>query len=107
MLRVALEVQLNRLDVLMGVQPGTYAQELALSSPVATIPAIGNGTPADVLRRRPDAEINAEGRHEESSGTISFSDRLLERNNMTKPILVSGAAGAVGHEAYKKLVQQE
>lgn len=53
-LRIALEVQLNRLDVLMGVQPGTYARELALSSPVATIPAIGNVTPADVLRRRPD-----------------------------------------------------
>ncbi len=53
-LRVALEVQLNRLDVLMGVQPGTYAQELALSSPPPTIPSIGNVTPADVLRRRPD-----------------------------------------------------
>lgn len=53
-LRVALEVQLNRLDVLMGVQPGTYAQELALASPLPTIPSIGNVTPADVLRRRPD-----------------------------------------------------
>lgn len=53
-LRVALEVQLNRLDVLMGVQPGTYAQELALASPPPTIPSIGNVTPADVLRRRPD-----------------------------------------------------
>lgn len=53
-LRVALEVQLNRLDVLMGVQPGTYAQELAVPSSVASIPTIGNVTPADVLRRRPD-----------------------------------------------------
>lgn len=53
-LRVALAVQLNRLDVLMGVQPGTYAQELALSAPAVTIPSIGYVTPADVLRRRPD-----------------------------------------------------
>jgi outer membrane protein TolC len=31
-LRIGLEAQLNRLDVLMGAQPGTYAQELATPS---------------------------------------------------------------------------
>nr|WP_249194146.1 TolC family protein [Gluconobacter sp. Dm-73] len=45
-LRVALEVQLNRLDVLMGAQPETYAQELAFASPSPAILPIGNVTPA-------------------------------------------------------------
>jgi len=55
LLTVSLEAQLNRLDVLMGAQPGTYAAEL---TPVADIPEApeisGFGTPADLLRRRPD-----------------------------------------------------
>src|SRR5437764_6379053 len=55
LLTVSLEAQLNRLDVLMGAQPGTYAAEL---SPVANIPDVpeisGFGTPNDLLRRRPD-----------------------------------------------------
>lgn len=55
LIRVSLEAQLNRLDVLMGAQPGTYAAELR---PVAAIPAVpqisGYGTPTDLLRRRPD-----------------------------------------------------
>src|SRR5438552_4906464 len=55
LLIVSLEAQLNRLDVLMGAQPGTYAAEL---TPVADIPEVpdisGFGTPTDLLRRRPD-----------------------------------------------------
>jgi NodT family efflux transporter outer membrane factor (OMF) lipoprotein len=55
LLTVALEAQLNRLDVLMGAQPGTYAAEL---TPVADIPEVpeisGFGTATDLLRRRPD-----------------------------------------------------
>jgi NodT family efflux transporter outer membrane factor (OMF) lipoprotein len=54
-LRIGLEAQLNRLDVLMGVQPGTYAQELSKPAAIPTIPAIGAvNQPLDVLRRRPD-----------------------------------------------------
>ncbi|WP_158742987.1 efflux transporter outer membrane subunit [Acidisphaera sp. L21] len=54
-LRIRLEAQLNRLDVLMGVQPGTYAQELGRPADIPAIPAIGrNDQPLDVLRRRPD-----------------------------------------------------
>ena len=68
-LRVALEVQLNRLDVLMGAQPGTYAQELAFASPSPAIPPIGNVTPADILRRRPDI-IAAERRLAASNARI-------------------------------------
>lgn len=55
LLTVSLESQLNRLDVLMGAQPGTYAAEL---TPVADIPEVPEisayGTPTDLLRRRPD-----------------------------------------------------
>jgi NodT family efflux transporter outer membrane factor (OMF) lipoprotein len=54
-LRLALEQQLNRLDVLMGVQPGTYAHELATVCEIPSIPAIpGDQQPTDMLRRRPD-----------------------------------------------------
>jgi NodT family efflux transporter outer membrane factor (OMF) lipoprotein len=55
MLRVDLEAQLNRLDVLMGAQPGTYAKELATAADVPAIPAIpSDDRPLEVLRRRPD-----------------------------------------------------
>jgi NodT family efflux transporter outer membrane factor (OMF) lipoprotein len=62
-LKVALEAQLNRLDVLMGAQPGTYAAELAENPAIIPgVPAIGTGDqPVDVLRRRPD--IIAAERH--------------------------------------------
>ncbi|MGF6505836.1 efflux transporter outer membrane subunit [Paraburkholderia sp. 32] len=63
LLRVGLEAQLNRLDVLMGAQPGTYAVELGTNAAIIPdIPAIGTGDqPVDVLRRRPD--IIAAERH--------------------------------------------
>ncbi|WP_263419707.1 efflux transporter outer membrane subunit [Terriglobus albidus] len=55
LITASLEAQLNRLDVLMGAQPGTYAAELM---PVADIPEVpeisGFGAPTDLLRRRPD-----------------------------------------------------
>jgi NodT family efflux transporter outer membrane factor (OMF) lipoprotein len=54
-LRIALEAQLNRLDVLMGAQPGTYAEELKASSEIATIPHISASVlVTDLLHRRPD-----------------------------------------------------
>jgi NodT family efflux transporter outer membrane factor (OMF) lipoprotein len=55
LLRFALEKQLNRLDVLMGVQPGTYARELETSGEIPSVPPIPDDRqPTDVLRRRPD-----------------------------------------------------
>jgi len=55
LITVSLEAQLNRLDVLMGAQPGTYAAELTPVADIPDVPAIsGFGTPMDLLRRRPD-----------------------------------------------------
>jgi len=55
LLTVSLESQLNRLDVLMGAQPGTYAAELKPAANIPDVPVIsGYGTPTDLLRRRPD-----------------------------------------------------
>ncbi|WP_144140275.1 efflux transporter outer membrane subunit [Paraburkholderia sp. BCC1884] len=54
-LRIGLELQLNRLDVLMGAQPGTYAQELGAIQAIPLVPGIpGDDKPVDMLRRRPD-----------------------------------------------------
>ena len=54
-LAIILESQLNRLDVLLGVQPGTYAAELMTTADIPVVPAISTAGPAsDLLRRRPD-----------------------------------------------------
>jgi NodT family efflux transporter outer membrane factor (OMF) lipoprotein len=56
------EAQLNRLDVLMGAQPGTYRAELIAQAAVPAPPTlVGESAPADLLRRRPDV-IAAEQR---------------------------------------------
>lgn len=50
-----LDMALNALDVLTGVQPGTTRPELAAMAPVPAPPAISTaGGPAALLRRRPD-----------------------------------------------------
>src|SRR5438046_9325065 len=49
LLTVSLEAQLNRLDVLMGAQPGTYAAELSSVADIPDVPQIsGYGTPTDL-----------------------------------------------------------
>ena len=61
-LRIDVEAQLNRLDVLLGVQPGTFAAELQTPSDIPSLPSVpANDGPLDVLRRRPD--IIAAERH--------------------------------------------
>ena len=51
----ALEAQFNRLDVLMGAQPGTYRAELEAPAAIPAPPAVADADgPAALLRRRPD-----------------------------------------------------
>ncbi len=73
LLTIGLEAQLNRLDVLMGAQPGTYARELAAVSAIASIPAIPEtDSPSDLLRRRPDI-MAAERRVASASARIGVA----------------------------------
>jgi NodT family efflux transporter outer membrane factor (OMF) lipoprotein len=54
-LRAGLDIEQNRLDVLMGAQPGTWRAELAKAADVPSPPGLTAGDgPADLLRRRPD-----------------------------------------------------
>jgi NodT family efflux transporter outer membrane factor (OMF) lipoprotein len=54
-LTAGLDAQFNRLDVLMGAQPGTYRAELVVYGPLPAPPTLTTAsTPADLLRRRPD-----------------------------------------------------
>ncbi|MGO4700587.1 efflux transporter outer membrane subunit [Dyella sp. 2RAB6] len=54
-LNIELETQLNRLDVLMGAAPGTYAQEVQPEHVPFAVPSIDTAEgPASLLRRRPD-----------------------------------------------------
>jgi NodT family efflux transporter outer membrane factor (OMF) lipoprotein len=72
-LRVALEAQLNRLDVLMGAQPGTYAVELTPTATIPEVPAIeAQHLQRDLLRRRPDV-IAAERRLAASNARIGVA----------------------------------
>lgn len=59
-LRSAIESNMNALEVLSGVMPGTLHEELAAAAPIPTAPGIDTaGGRADMLRRRPDV-IEAE-----------------------------------------------
>jgi len=50
-----LEAQFNRLDILMGAQPGTWRAELATVEPIPAAPGVTDAAgPAGLLRRRPD-----------------------------------------------------
>lgn len=87
-LRTALEAQLNRLDVLLGEQPGTSSGELAGPADIPSIPAIPtDDLPQDVLRRRPDI-IAAERRLAASNERIGAA-----LSDYYPKISLSGALG--------------
>ena len=72
-LRIDLEAQINRLDVLLGQQPGTSAHELEPAQDIPEVPGIdGPDKPVDVLRRRPDV-IAAERRLAASNARIGLA----------------------------------
>jgi NodT family efflux transporter outer membrane factor (OMF) lipoprotein len=54
-LEAGLDAAMNALDVLLGVQPGTYRAELNAAAPIPIAPGLSEtGTPAEMIRRRPD-----------------------------------------------------
>lgn len=71
-LRVSLDGEMNRLNVLMGAQPGTYETELAAPSEIPSAPAVTANRPTELLRRRPDV-IAAERRLAASSARIGVA----------------------------------
>jgi NodT family efflux transporter outer membrane factor (OMF) lipoprotein len=72
-LTTAREAQLNRLDVLMGAQPGTYAEELAQPANIPAAPTIpAEQNVSDLLRRRPDI-VAAERRLAASNARIGVA----------------------------------
>ena len=69
-LEASLEEALNAFDVMLGVPPGTYRAELTPVQNIPSPPRISSmGTPADLLRRRPDL-IVAERRLAASNARI-------------------------------------
>jgi NodT family efflux transporter outer membrane factor (OMF) lipoprotein len=72
-LNIDLQAQLNRLDVLMGVQPGALAAELGAPAEIPGAPRVpADSQPTDVLRRRPDV-IAAERRVAAANARIGQS----------------------------------
>ena len=70
LLAIILEAQLNRLDVLMGAQAGTYGAELEAPGDIPSVPSISTTANAsDLLRRRPDI-VAAERRLAASNARI-------------------------------------
>ena len=54
-LEAGLDSAMNALDVLLGVQPGTYRSELTPVAPIPVAPGLAEtGAPAEMIRRRPD-----------------------------------------------------
>lgn len=54
-LQAGLEAAMNALDVMLGTPPGTHRSQLATAAHIPVAPQLQTmGTPADLLRRRPD-----------------------------------------------------
>lgn len=54
-LQAGLDAAMNALDVMLGTPPGTHRAELASASAIPRAPQLtATGSPADLLRRRPD-----------------------------------------------------
>lgn len=111
-LRAAISAQLNRLDVLVGDEPGTNRALLTGSEaiPVAPRPA-GSAAPTDLLRHRPDI-VAAEGRLAASNARIgvaiadyypqvSLAALVGSASTATTNLLTAGALQASGGAAIR------
>ncbi|MEQ9724188.1 efflux transporter outer membrane subunit [Pseudomonas sp. WHRI 8822A] len=69
-LQAGLDAAMNAMDVMLGSAPGTHRAEFAVASAIPRAPQLAaTGTPADLLRRRPDL-IAAERRLVASNARI-------------------------------------
>ncbi|MDF2397466.1 efflux transporter outer membrane subunit [Pseudomonas sp. 3MA1] len=72
-LQTGLDAAMNALDVMLGTPPGTHRRQLADTGSIPLVPPIrASGTPADLLRRRPDL-IVAERRLAASNARIGVA----------------------------------
>jgi NodT family efflux transporter outer membrane factor (OMF) lipoprotein len=72
-LEAGLDSAMNALDVLLGVPPGTYRAELSPEASIPVAPGLAaTGTPAEMIRRRPDL-IVAERRLAAASARIGVA----------------------------------
>ncbi len=72
-LEAGLDSAMNALDVLLAVQPGTYRAELSAEASIPVAPGLAEtGTPAEMIRRRPDL-IVAERRLAAASARIGVA----------------------------------
>jgi len=108
----ALEAQYNRLDVLMGAQPGTWRAELQAPAAIPSPPALATADgPAALLRRRPDV-LAAEHRLIAANARIGaalsdyypklslaglFEGQSVDQNTLFAPAALQSQAGAALH----------
>jgi hypothetical protein len=85
-LRVALEAQLNRLDVLMGAQPGTYAEELSKPGTIlqfrrlAAPTSLSMSYAGDPTLSRPSVGLPHDAVETERPGKRNFRVVIRDRN---------------------------
>ena len=96
-LEAGLDAAMNALDVLLAVQPGTYRAELSAEASIPVAPGLAEtGTPAEMIRRRPDL-IVAERRVAAASARIGMAIAEYYPKFSLGALLGSATALAGGH----------